>query len=74
MNQFPLTRMAPGVTARVAGVRSTNGAFINKLAALGVLPGLPITLIQTYPAYLVQIGQSELAMDRETARCIEVII
>ncbi|NLY55124.1 MAG: ferrous iron transport protein A [Firmicutes bacterium] len=74
MDQFPLTRLAPGTTARIAGIRSTNGTLINKLAALGVLPGLPLTLIQTYPAYLVQIGQTELALDRETARCIEVII
>lgn len=74
MEPIPLTRLAPGASARIAGVRSRNQQLVHKLGALGVLPGLPVTLLQDYPAYLIQIDQTQLALDQETANCIEVLL
>ncbi|MBO8126786.1 MAG: ferrous iron transport protein A [Firmicutes bacterium] len=74
MNQIPLTLLSPGTTAKIAGINSRQSGLVHKLAALGVLPGLPISVIQTYPSYLVQINQTQLALDQATARCIVVLV
>ena len=43
-----------------------------KLAALGLLPGTKIQLVQAFPAYVVRLGFSELALDRELAEHVRV--
>lgn len=43
-----------------------------KLMAMGVLPGLRITLNQKFPSYVFQIGQSQFAIDRQIAEGIYV--
>ncbi len=38
-----------------------------------MLPGVPLRLMQTYPAYVVRIGYAEIALDAELARLVRVI-
>jgi len=38
--------------------------------AMGFLPGMNVELIQTIPAYVIKIGNSEIAVDREMAETI----
>jgi DtxR family transcriptional regulator, Mn-dependent transcriptional regulator len=39
---------------------------------MSVLPGLSITLLQTFPSYVFQIGQSQFAIDKELAESIYI--
>jgi DtxR family Mn-dependent transcriptional regulator len=45
---------------------------MQKLMALGVLPGNRITLLQTFPTYIFRVGFSEFAIDTAMAR--EIIV
>lgn len=40
--------------------------------ALGVMPGATINLMQRFPSYVISVGYTQLAMDRETADLIKV--
>ena len=60
-----------------AGIRSPSGSSpeplsIFRLAAFGINPGSEITLHQTRPAFVVRLGETELAIDKEIAREIFV--
>ena len=58
-------------TGQTASVLSLSGNP-NKLAVFGLVPGTEITLLQRRPACVVQVGETELALDREIARRILV--
>jgi hypothetical protein len=40
--------------------------------AMGILPGAPISLIQSFPSYVFQVRQTQFAVDREIADAIFV--
>jgi len=40
--------------------------------AMGILPGMPIQIIQKFPSYLLQIGQTQVAMDEEMAKDVYI--
>ncbi len=61
-------RLPAGQTARVLSL----GGSRNRLAVFGLVPGTEITLLQRRPACVVQVGETELALDREIARRILV--
>ncbi len=44
-----------------------------KLMALGVMPGAVLKLLQRFPAYVIQLGYTQLAIDKETAASIVVV-
>ncbi len=58
--------------AKVAYIHTKDHKKLQKLMAMGVLPGMPIALIQEFPSYVFQIGQSQFAVDKALAECIFV--
>ena len=58
----------------VAYIRTRDGARLQKLTAMGVLPGMPIMMIQKSPSYVFQLGRTQFAVDRELAHCIYVTL
>jgi len=44
----------------IAYLATNDKERLHKLMAMGALPGLPITMIQKFPSYVFQIGQSQL--------------
>lgn len=67
-----LDQMHSKARGKVAYINAHDNVKLKKLMAMGVLPGAPIELIQSYPSYVFQIGQSQFAVDKELARCIIV--
>lgn len=45
---------------------------LHRFIAMGALPGLQIQVIQKFPSYVFQIGESQLAVDQEMAEGIYV--
>ncbi len=43
-----------------------------RLMALGLLPGVQLTLLRNFPCYLLQIGHAQIALDRKLAETITV--
>ncbi|HXG24607.1 MAG TPA: FeoA family protein [Chthonomonadales bacterium] len=69
---IPLTRLKTGTSAIVLAFSETSSHDRNKLMALGVMPGASIRLLQRFPSYVIAIGYTQLALDKETAALIYV--
>lgn len=71
-SDVPLTLLGEGVRARVIRLDEPGSQGTAHLVALGVLPGVEVTLLQRYPAFVMRVGHAELAVDDELARRIHV--
>lgn len=72
MTATPLTRLPPGRPARVVSVGDDGGQLRVRLAALGLVTGARIELLQHRPATVVRLGATTLALEAELAARIEV--
>jgi len=57
-----LSELAPGVSAVIASVSSPPGRR-DRLAALGLVRGTTVRLLQRRPALVVSVDNTELALD-----------
>lgn len=67
-----LNNLGIGQKGKVARIHTKERNKLQKLMAMGVLPGIAISLIQKFPSYVFQIGHSQFAVDKELAECIFV--
>lgn len=67
-----LTNLKVNQKGKVAYIHVKDHKKLQKLMAMGVLPAVTINLIQKFPSYVFQIGQSQFAIDKELAECIFV--
>ncbi|MCX7771993.1 MAG: ferrous iron transport protein A [Clostridia bacterium] len=65
-----LADLQKGQTGTVSQINTTSGSILRKLMSMGILPGVRITMIQTYPSYVFQAGFTQVAVDREIASVI----
>lgn len=68
----PLTALKAGQKGRVAYIHTGNDKKLQKLMAMGVLPGMKISLLHKTPSYVFQIGHTQVAVDKEMASDIYV--
>ena len=68
----PLTEFKSGQVGEIAYILTEDNKKMQKLMAMGVLPGNKITLVQSFPSYIFRVGYSEFAIDANLAREIFV--
>lgn len=68
-----ITDVSVGATGVISCLTDPDLPHAARLASLGLLPGVVVKVIQAYPAYVVQVGFSEIALDYELAQLIRVI-
>ncbi len=68
----PLKDLSGKNRGTIAYLATNDKERLHKLMAMGALPGQPITMIQKFPSYVFQIGQSQFAIDKEMAEGIYV--
>lgn len=68
----PLSEGAIGAEGVVVYLRTRDRRDVQKLMALGILPGVPIRLIRRFPSYVFQLGFSQFTVDRDLAEKIHV--
>lgn len=68
----PLTELKSGEEGEIAYIQTDDSKKMQKLMAMGVLPGNRIVLSQTFPTYIFKVGFSEFAIDSAMAREIFV--
>ena len=68
----PLTEFKSGQDGEIAYIQTEDNKKMQKLMAMGVLPGNKITLVQAFPSYIFRVGYSEFAIDTNLAREIFV--
>lgn len=67
-----LTEFTSGQEGEIAYIQTDDNKKMQKLMAMGVLPGNRIKLLQAFPSYIFRVGYSEFAIDTNLAREIFV--
>ena len=67
-----LDRLNLGEEARIAYIGAANFQRIQKLAALGVSPGVRLRLYQKTPSFVIQCDETQIALEADIARNIYV--
>ncbi len=67
----PAVGLEPGERARVARLLGSPERC-NRLAVFGLVPGAEIRCLQRRPAFVFQVGETDLALDAAIARLIVV--
>lgn len=65
-----MTKLAVNQKGKVIDIATRDHKKLQKIMAMGILPGVTVALIQKYPSYVFQVGQSQFAIDKELACCI----
>jgi DtxR family Mn-dependent transcriptional regulator len=68
----PLTSIKVGEDCQVVLIRPRNHDRLHRLTTYGVVPGVTLRLHQRRPAYVVQVGETDLALDTDVAADIFV--
>ncbi len=69
---YPLSELLRGQKGRIAYVYAPESAKLQKLISMGILPGATVSLIESFPSYVFEAGQTQFAVDKETADSIYV--
>lgn len=72
MEVRPLCDGKPESRGAVAYLATMDDRQVQKLVAMGILPGAEIKVIRNFPSYVFQIGYSQFAVDRPLAEVIYV--
>jgi len=67
-----LADLNPGQSGKIAYVQSRQSEEIQKLMAIGILPGTSISLIRRFPSYVFKVGNTQYAVDKNIANLIYV--
>lgn len=69
----PVTTLAEGGIGVISCLTDPEHPGTGRLASMGLLPGVPVRLVQRYPAFVLRIGYAEIALDTELAGLVRVI-
>lgn len=64
---MPLTDLGKNKKAEVSYLQTQNRNALQKMIAMGMLPKTKVSLIQKFPSYVLQVGKSQFAIDKELA-------
>jgi DtxR family Mn-dependent transcriptional regulator len=69
---MPLSELGKNKKAEVSYLQTQNRNALQKIIAMGMLPKTKVSLIQKFPSYVLQIGKSQFAIDKELAANVYV--
>ncbi|MEO1672282.1 MAG: FeoA family protein [Cyanobacteria bacterium J06631_2] len=67
-----LSQVTIGQVKTVAKLRTNEKTIRRKLMSLGITPGSSLIVEQRFPSYIVKVGYTRTALDREIAASIFV--
>ena len=62
-----MRRARPVQSCIVVAIETRSASRLDRLSTLGVTPGIPVTLEQRRPAFVLRVGFTELSIEREVA-------
>jgi DtxR family Mn-dependent transcriptional regulator len=68
----PLVELHPGETGRIVFMTPRSHLLLDRLTSLGIAPGCEVRLHQKRPAVIVQVGETDIAIDANVAQEIFV--
>lgn len=67
-----LSDLSPGDVAKVVFIAFTRSKHLDKLDTIGLTPGAMVKLHQRRPSFILDLGETQIAIDREIAQEIFV--
>lgn len=67
---IPAVKMKSGEEGIISELDTDSKSILRKLMAMGILPGMKLKMIQTFPSYVFQVGYTQVAVDKEIASVI----
>jgi DtxR family Mn-dependent transcriptional regulator len=68
----PLSDLAVGEQGSITFITPRYRSRLHQLSSLGVIPGTVVRLHQRHPTYVIEVGESTIAMDSDLTRNIYV--
>jgi len=68
----PLNTLKAGQTGRIVYVTSKHHARLDRLTDLGITPGEEVRVHQTWPAYVIKIRETDIAVDTDVLKDVYV--
>jgi len=68
----PLSDLGVKDKGSIAYLQAKDPNAMQKLISIGAIPGLSVMLLQKFPSYVFQIGQTQFAIDKELASSIYI--
>jgi len=68
----PLADLMPGEQAKIVFITPESHSRLDRLSAMGVVPGSVVKLHQKRPSYVLQLGETMIAVDRDITKEIFV--
>lgn len=68
----PLADLVPGDQAKIVFITPGSHSRLDRLSAMGVVPGSVVKLHQKKPAYVIQLGETMIAVDKDITKEIFV--
>ncbi|MEM7760292.1 MAG: FeoA family protein [Cyanobacteria bacterium P01_A01_bin.40] len=68
----PLTCLGTKTQGVIAAIRNKDDKVVKKLLAMGVHTGMHITLEQKFPSFIIRVGRTRIAIDKNIASSIKV--
>ena len=69
---MPVTELRSGDRAKISYIVTRYHERLYRLSSMGLLPGVQIRLHQRHPTYVIQMGETQIALDTAIARDIYV--
>jgi len=71
-NNSNVLSMKKGEKGIIRALDMSKPQRTRKLMALGILPGMQVGVIQRFPTWVLQVGNTQVALDDDCASCIMV--
>ncbi len=68
----PLCELKPGQAGKIAYIQMNDSQRLQKVMAMGILPGVEVKLNRDYPSFVFEAGYSQFAVDEDIAADIYV--
>ena len=68
----PLNYLGTKTQGVIAAIRNKDDKIVKKLLAMGVQTGMHITLEQRFPSFVIRVGRTRIAIDKDIASSIKV--
>jgi DtxR family Mn-dependent transcriptional regulator len=68
----PLSDLVPGENAKIVFITPESHSRLDRLSAMGVVPGSMVKLHQKSPSYVIQLGETMIAVDKTITKEIFV--
>jgi len=69
-----LSELKPKQKGIITDLNTSDKNILKKLMSMGILPGLPLEVVQTFPSYVFKVGYTQVAVDKTIAQAILVTL